>query len=193
MKTIKLQSVPITPGILSFLERRKLILRLKAPKAVLDSRKPGGAMQTLYCSASCFGAHKLICVKKNSSGIKLTYHPDNEEFLLLNNSGRKFRPLYMVIGLDKYQGLRKKMKKRSLGPADFIALEMRYNHPQTSVFTMLKNTPHCELSAEGKDNGPVFFVAEPSRLKMRSARFNGYKFILQSASVKAKRSKPGKK
>lgn len=161
--------------ILALLERKNLIRTFSPPKKVLASQAKNGAMQTIYRSHHRWGTHKLICVKKNSPEIKLNFHPENEEFILINNNGAKFRPLCIIIGLLKQKELARKLKKGLLGEEDFIALRFQHNDHKTCVFTMLRDTVHCEAVLPGPGQGPVFFVAEPSRLKLFSFETAGYK------------------
>jgi len=174
---LKLQRA--TAAILAGLEKKNLIRTLKASRKVLASQDENGAMETIYCSHRSWGAHKLICVKKNSAAIKLNFHPDNEEFILINNNKTEFRPLCIVIGLLKHKKLAEKLKKGRLGAEDFIALAFEHNDHQTCIFTMLRDTVHCEVALPGRGQGPVFFVAEPSRLKLKSFRTKGYQLEVE--------------
>ena len=178
MDTIKLKPVAVTSKILSFLEDRNLIRTLKPTRNVLDSKSQNGAIETVYSSAVEFGSHKLICVKSSSAKIKLNSHPDNEEFIIINNTKEKFKPLYIAIGLYKHAIFEQKVKNSSLKPDDILLLKWRYNDPVISVFTMLKDTPHCEISLPGEGPSPIFFVAEPSKLIMRSIKTDNYNFEL---------------
>jgi hypothetical protein len=181
MISLELKSQSATPSILADLEKKNLIRRLKAPQKVLTSQAKNGAMETIYCSHRNWGAHKLICVKKNSAEIKLNFHPDNEEFILINNDKTEFRPLCIVMGLLKHKKLAEKLKKGELKAKDFIALVFEHNNHQTCIFTMLRDTVHCEVALPGKGQGPVFFVAEPSRLKLKSFRTKGYKLEIKKS------------
>jgi hypothetical protein len=175
MKILKLIPQKATPRILDYLERKKLIRTFKPPRAVAFSQAKNGAMDTIYCSHRRWGAHKLICVKKNSSEISLNFHPGNEEFIIIDNKGTKFRPLCIVMGLLKQKELLKKFKKGKLEKTDFIAVVFEHNDHKTCIFTMLRDTVHCEVALPGKGQGPVFFVAEPSRLKLSRFKTKGYK------------------
>lgn len=179
MKNIlKIKSQKITEEILENLEKKGLIRTLKAPANVLHSKSRQGTVRTIYSSKAEYGSHKLICVKCNSSKINLNCHPDNEEFLLINNTNLKFNPLFIIIALEKGAGLQKKIKNFTLTTDDFIVLELKYNDPRISIFTMLKGTYHCEFTIPGKEISPVFFVTEPSRLQMIKEKLCNYQFIV---------------
>ncbi len=77
MISLKLKPQSASPRILAFLEKKNLIRMLNPPKKVLASQAVNGAMQTIYCSHRRWGAHRLICVKKNSEAVKLSFHPYN--------------------------------------------------------------------------------------------------------------------
>ncbi|MCX5707556.1 MAG: hypothetical protein NTY14_01025 [Candidatus Omnitrophica bacterium] len=175
MKILKLVPQKATPRILAYLEKKKLIRTLKPPRAVAVSQAKNGAMDTIYCSNPRWGAHKLICVKKNSPEISLNFHPENEEFIIINNNGTSYRPLCIVMGLLKQKELLKKLREDKLNKDDFIAVVFEHNDHKTCIFTMLSDTVHCEIALPGKGQGPVFFVAEPSRLKLNRFKTRGYK------------------
>ena len=181
MKTIRLKPVIPNSKILSFLEKRNLIRTLKPTKKMLNARVKGGMVQTIYSSSIEFGSHKLLCINLNSAGIKLNSHPDNEEFIVVDSALRKFKPLYIVVGLYKHGLLEKKAQAGNLSKDDFVVLRLKYNNPRFSVFTMLKDTVHCELTLPGKGVPPIFFVAEPSKLKMRKLKLRDYNFIFEPA------------
>jgi hypothetical protein len=176
MKTIKLKPVNPSQRILTLLEERKLIRTLKPTKRLINAKSQRGSVETIYSSSLEFGSHKLICISLNSAKVRLNSHPDNEEFIIVNNTRHKFRPVYIVIGLHKHALLEKKARQQILSQDDFIFLRLKYNDPKTCIFTMLKDTVHCELTFPGEGRSPIFFVTEPSRLKMRHLKLNGYKF-----------------
>jgi hypothetical protein len=178
MITLKLKPQTASPKILAFLARKKLIGTLDPPRKVLGSQALNGAMQTIYCSHQRWGSHKLICVKKNSGAIRLNYHPGNEEFILINNNGTKFRPLCIIFGLFKQKELADKLKKNRLSENDFLAVVFPHNDHKSCIFTMLRDTVHCEVALPGQGQGPVFFVAEPSRLRLSSFKTKGYKLTI---------------
>lgn len=174
MTTLKLKPVTITEEIIKSLERRKLIKSLKPSNNLARIKQGTGRVETSYVSAPDYGTHKLICVGLNSDKINLNSHSDNEEFIIINGNGHTYKPLYMVIGLYKHEVIEEKAVSNKLSANDFIALRMRYNHPATCVFTMLKDTPHCELTPKGSGRPPVFFVSEPSNLNMRFSNLGKY-------------------
>lgn len=181
MKTIILRPVEATKKILARLEKKGLIRTLKpTPKILrLSSRKKGG-VDILYSSSPRFGSHKLICIRQDDfSEILLTYHDDNEEFLIINNTPLKFKSLYIVIGLQKRRDFERKIKDGSLTGKDIIALRFKYNDPKTGIFTMLKDTPHCQITKPGKGRPPIFFVTEPSRLTGGLIKLPGYNLIVR--------------
>ncbi|MFH1259114.1 MAG: hypothetical protein ABII74_04780 [Elusimicrobiota bacterium] len=166
MKILKLKPVKITAEILSFLEKRDLIKTLTPTKKTLKVKEGQVAVDQLYSSQPQFGGHKLICIGLNITVIKLNYHPDNEEFIMVKNPQDKFKPLFLIVGLEKYEKLEEKARKNKLTEKDFLALRMEYNRPQTSIFTMLKYTPHCEATLSGKGRHPNFFVTEPTAIQI---------------------------
>jgi hypothetical protein len=174
MRTISLKPVRITPAILSSLERRGLIRTLRPTARVLKTTARDGAVETLYASAPRFGTHKLLCVGKNATRIRLSAHSENEEFILLNPASLSFKPLYLIIGLYPERVLLNRIRKKTLCSGDFITLELEYNKYKTCFFVMRKGTVHCEVTLPVRGQHPVFFVTEPSRMDMRYLPLDGH-------------------
>lgn len=179
MKTIKLKPINATYKILLRLERRGLIRTLRPTARILRRVSANGLVETIYSSPVEHGTHKLICVRSDNAGrIMLNSHPHNEEFMLINNTGLKLKPVFMIIGLRKHKEIDRKAKEGSLSAKDFIHLRFKYNDHRTCVFTMLRDSLHCELSEPGPGRPSIFFVSEPTNLPMRHLDTAGYTFIL---------------
>jgi len=178
MRILKIQRRTADRRLFRFLQKRGLIKTLAPSARIMNSRSPNGCVDTVYVSAPRFGSHKLICVKPNSSRIKLNSHPDNEEFILVDgrNPSSRARPLYLLMALSRDTVIRAKAAAGKLSAKDFLLVRMRFNHPDTCVFTMLKGTPHCEVVFPGPGGAPVFFVSEPSDLAMEMLPLKGYEF-----------------
>ncbi len=180
MKTIKLKPVNVTEKILLRLEKKGLIRTLRPTDKVLRSTAKHGLVDTIYSSPGGYGTHKLICVRSDNDGkINLNSHPHNEEFILINTTGLKLKPVVMVIALSKYGDIERKAKSGKLAPKDFLFLRLKYNDHKTCVFSMLKDTPHCEISEPGRGRASIFFVSEPANLPMRYVDMAGYIFDLR--------------
>lgn len=176
---IELKPKKISNRILCFLEKRSLIRTYKPTKKVLKVKKTeNGAIDEIYRSSKKFGPHKLICVAKNEFNINLTSHPENEEVILINNTKDIYKPLYLIVGLHKKDVFEAKAKKGILTNKDIIAIELEYNI-QTSIFTVLKDIPHCEVTVPGRKHCPIFFVIEPTNMKMDYVNIYDYKIYLR--------------
>ncbi|MGE4357314.1 MAG: hypothetical protein AB7E08_02015 [Candidatus Omnitrophota bacterium] len=180
MSEIRLVPQEVNSRILSFLEKRKLLRLLRPPRRGNRYGKKGCFVDKIYTTSPRFGTHKLICVTLNTSEIRLNSHPDNEEFILINSNHHIFKPLYLLLALHKHKVLEEKIRRRNLSEKDFILLRLKYNSPETSVFTLLKNTVHCEVTLGGRGSPPIFFVTEPSRLTADYINLEGYKIILDN-------------
>ncbi|MFH1369000.1 MAG: hypothetical protein ABII64_07730 [Elusimicrobiota bacterium] len=178
MKTLILKPVKITKKLLDRLERRGLITQLRFTKRSIKTKNPNGIVDLVYKTAPEFGPQKLICVAKKQLHIEMTAHGDREELLILNSTGRKLKPLYLIIALDKRERFNRKVRQRRLGAGDVMAIELKYNDPVTSVFVMNGNVPHCEVTAPGKGQHPLFFVTEPADLSFSALPTPGYKLII---------------
>jgi hypothetical protein len=179
MDILSLKARKLSPSILAFLAKRRLIRPLVPTRNVVQCRSSRGTVGTIYTSGEACGTHKLISVRCATAGIRLNSHEDNEEFILISPDAAAFGPLYMIIGLHKHAVIEKKARRRTLKPSDFMALELVYNDPRLSIFTMLKDTPHFEVAGSGRRQAPIFFVAEPSRLKLRLLHLHGFRLEIR--------------
>ncbi|MDR3112215.1 MAG: hypothetical protein LBU55_03480 [Elusimicrobiota bacterium] len=179
-KQITLKTHKVTPQLFSHLEKLKLI-KLWIPHArVLNSKTKTGAVSKLYSSNPKFGTHALMCVGKRTKHIHLSYHDDNEDFMILNPLKIKYNKLFLIVAFDKKHKFLKKFLNGKIAREDLIAIELKFNDPLLSFFTMLKGTIHCEVT-ENKENGnhPVFFVSEPSHLKDNKLSSSLYDIFLE--------------
>ncbi|HON56200.1 MAG TPA: hypothetical protein PLJ38_04205 [bacterium] len=179
MKEFYLKAYDASPELFFKLEELGLIKLFKPTLNTLNLPLNKNAVEWLYTTDEQYGTHKLICVGINSTTIRLNYHPDNEDFILVNNSQYKFKNLYLIIGLEKQEILQQKINEETLADDDVIAIKMEFNNPLLSIFTMLKNTAHCEITTENSNlQNPVFFVSEPTNLKQIFLDVKNYNFML---------------
>ena len=176
MKTIKLKPIKINKKILNMLEQKGLIITPTPSNKIMNNASCGG-VEIIYKTDHEYGTHKLIAVGKTDTAITLTTHPDNEDVILINNTGKKFKPLYLIIALHKQSEFEKRAKAGTLSTKDILAITLEYNS-QNSFFTVLKNVPHCEVTSIGKGQYPVFFVTEPTDLKMDIVKCLEYSFVV---------------
>ena len=179
-KILNLQPQKVSASLLSLLEEKGLIKLLK-PTNRIENNPQRDAVDLIYSSAPEFGPHKLICVRKNVTDIAFAVHSENEEIILINMTGKKFKPLFLIVGLDQVDVFEEKIKKGVLSEKDIMVLELEYNKYDTCIFTVLKNVPHYEVTTRGDaDEAPVFYVTEPASMDMRLLDTSGYGFELTS-------------
>ena len=176
MKTIALKPILGTQKVLDQLEKKKLIACLRPSKALVQGKCKWN-IQTHYTTAPKYGTHKLMSVLKDTTAIALTTHPDNEDIILINNTGRTYKPLYLIIATMPQKKFEAKARAGKVTAKDVVAVELQYNG-MTSVFTVLKDIPHCEITVPGKGSDPVFFVTEPTDFAMAMVAHPTYQFIL---------------
>ena len=157
IKPINLHSVETTPEIMQKLEDLGLIYRLCPSRHALNAKEGEILEPTLYPGDKRFGPHQLIALTLNRNVFdSFGTHPDNEEFLLIGDPNT--RPLYLVIALCKRDELELKISESALQCDDFLTLRLRFNDPEVSFFTMLKNVPHGEAAGISNAKPPSFYV-----------------------------------
>lgn len=183
MVHISLKPVKAGEKIFNFLERKNLISVLKPTEKALKTKKKNGAVDVLYTSRKSFGGHRLMCIGKKNTKVQLCWHSDNEDLFFLNPLNMDYRKLYLIFALDKLDVFNKKFLKNNLKDKDFIAVEVSYNNPNLSFFSILKKTVHCEIieskiESEIKKQHPVFFVSESSELKNNKIKHKNLNIIV---------------
>lgn len=165
-----------TASLFNRLEKDGFIKILKPSQKALKTKTPTGIVDVFYTSQPRNGAHMLICVGKRNEVVEFSYHDDNEELLLIKPTKLKYKPLYLIIALHKVESFLKKVKAGTLKNADFKAIEVNFNDPETSFFTVLKGTVHAEVTAKGAGQHPVFFVTEPAQLEYKKIEIKNINF-----------------
>lgn len=174
-KAIKIPVQKLTQQHLIELEARELIHTLKAP-AIIASAPEKDADTAIYTGQEKFGSHMLLCVRKNETAITLYVHSDNEDLIFLKPKASNYKPLYLIIALHKEDAFTQKARDGLLSSKDILALEIEYNNPELLFFTIRAGTPHCEITAPGDGEAPVFYVTEPSKLDMYAVDAGSYNF-----------------
>jgi hypothetical protein len=178
---INLEIIPEKNSVtaLKKLEAKGLIRLLKPTPKAAKTRTKTGAVDYFYRSEAKLGGHCLLAVGKRSTEPTFSYHPGNEDIILINPGKLKYKPLYLVVCYLKPKDFLKAFGKGILKQKYFAAVKLEFNRPKTAVFTILKDTVHCEITVPGKGQHPVFFVAEPSKMKSNKIKSRKYNFILR--------------
>lgn len=176
--TITLRPVKSSMEVFNYLEKKGFVARLKPTKKAVDTRTKTGTVDILYTSNKNFGSHRLMCIGKRDKKVQMTYHLDNEDLIFLNPSNVDYQKLYIVFALDKIDIFSKKLSKNILTSKDFMAVEIVYNNPNLSFFTILKKTVHCEVVKDEDKQHPIFFVAESSNLKNNKIKHKDLKIVV---------------
>jgi len=178
MKTIKIKQLKASAKTFSFLEKKGLIKVVRPTSKILGTRTETGAVDVFYRSDEKFGGHSLLGVGKRNTEIESSFHPDNEDLVLLNPGKKNYKPLFLILSFLKKRGFLEKLRRGELGNSDFAAVRLEFNDPRTMFFTVLKDAVHCEITVPGRGQHPVFFVTEPSKLAMNRVVTDRYKFLL---------------
>ena len=176
-KQFILKPQKISLKLLRELASKGVIGLLEPSKAILSDVQ-ADSVDTMYSSHGDYGSHKMICVRKNATEIRLTTHPENEEVIFINYNGSNcFKPLYLIIATCNVYEFEKKIIGNNLTENDLLAIEVNYNDSLCSYFTINKQVPHCEVTIKGEGEAPVFFVTEPTEMTM--AYVNEGEFVFQ--------------
>jgi hypothetical protein len=163
-------------ALLCDLDERGLLCMLKPTKEI-TANPCKDSVSTLYSSSRQSGSHKLICVRKAQTDIRLTVHNENEEVIFLSNEATA-RPLYLILGLCPRSQFEEKVRMKELSSNDLVALEVDYSNIKTAIFTVPPVTPHCEITILGTDPAPIFYVTEPTDIQMSYVDVGPYVFKL---------------
>lgn len=155
------------------LEELGVIKRLLPPEELISISEGEIVAKKVYSTNTKFGGHMLLFVNINKTEPELNYHPDNEEVLLVSPNIPE-KPLIFLFCKYKHFEIEKKIESGTLKEEDFIALDIPFNNPKTSFFTVNKEFPHCEVTVKGTGISPSFWVTEPENLPMNIVRLDQY-------------------
>lgn len=192
---ISLRAVRATPALMLNLERRGLLRRLAPPESCRAVPPGGQVVERVELAAEHTGPWQMLAVACNR--VRLTYlaaHSDAESWLYFAPPDSK--PLLYVVAACSAAEFRRKAAAGALTPADFIALELRPNDPETSYFTVPGGILHDELTYASAGRAPVFWVPEPSRMETDRVGLDGYDIAIEPsggplAGVQLRPHRPG--
>lgn len=175
---IFLEPVEMTRAVMVDLEERGLIIRLAPGSHQIGAKEGETVCKTIYHTDPSYGSHKLMYIEVNRTALpEFGTHPENEDFYLLGLPGNK--PLYLVIALCLKDVLDDKIKSQTLTSADFITLKVKYNDPEVSFFTMLKDVPHGEAVGTGEGGPGTFYVTESTDLIDVDSDMGTYELVIK--------------
>jgi hypothetical protein len=182
IENISLVVHEMTPGLMQSLEDNGLIIRLAPGKHESCVSEGDIGIVTIYQTNEEYGSHMLINATINRSGLTaFGTHPENEDVFLIGDPSTK--ELIFVFAHDDLPGLNKKIQTKNIGQDDFIAFKAKYNDPEVSFFTVLKQTPHGEACISGPGLPPSFYVTEQTRLPLTKLNWEDYhiEFIISGS------------
>ncbi|MGY4384268.1 hypothetical protein ACVWYN_001294 [Pedobacter sp. UYP24] len=178
-KVLWLEPFEMTAELMQRLEDKKLIIRLSPGSHDLEVPEGETKCKVLYTPLDGYGPHKIMSVTVNRIGFQeFGTHPDNEDFYMIGG-GPLTKPLYLVIALCLKDELNEKVKKNQVSAADFVALKVKYNDPQVSFFTMLKNVPHGESIGAGIGKPASFYVTESRDMTDVDTAMGDYELMIK--------------
>jgi hypothetical protein len=182
MKELRLKVRPVTEEAMQRLEERGLLQRILPTREVLEAPEGEVVADFAYTTDPQFGSHTLIRAGFNRSRVEMATHSDREEIFLINE-GRQQKPLILVIGLLPEPEFTRVISTGQLTEEHIWALELKFNDPLLSFFTMNALTPHCEWTPPGPEPANVFYVTEPSHLDMRMIDMQDYSIEIDYSPI----------
>lgn len=173
MKNLNIKVQPINEKLMNVLENKNLIHRLLPTPEVISTPEKEVGVETFYTTDKKYGQHTMICVGFNKSIVDMAYHSDNEDFICINE-GREQKPLILVIALEKAREFQELILNNQLNENHILALELKFNDPILSFFTMNGYTPHCEWVPPGNGPANIFYVSEPHDLDSNRIAMSDY-------------------
>lgn len=162
------------------LEDQGLIIRL-APRHHELALPPGVAKgKPVYQAERSHGGHMLLACTINQVGLqRFGHHLEREEFLLIGDPSRE--PLYLAIFRGQHPALEEKIQNHTLTANDFVCLQVVWNDPEVSFFTMLAGVPHGECVLRETQQPPSFYVTEPTGITLEKTDLGPYQVKIASA------------
>lgn len=166
-----------TPELLDELEVKGVIRRIYPNRDILDVKMGESKHVSIYESQSKYGPHKLIAVTINQmQPTTLTYHSDDEDFMLL---GASKTPMVLIVSLDYHDVLEEKIRLKKLSEDDFISIVVPFNDPYMSFFTMRAGYAHVETCLYESMDPPSFYVGECRDLDENRIDFKDYEICVE--------------
>lgn len=182
MKEICLKPVVPNEEIMQDLENKGMISRLTVENGMIsDEQRKILPVRPIYKTDPAYGAHMLlsVVVDRTNAAACFGYHPDKEDLLMIQTLPDS-KPLYLIISWLNRDEIKEKIENETLAADDFIALELVYNDPRLSFFTMNPYVLHGEATLAGEGNYPYFYVTEPTELPLEIIDFKGYTITAQA-------------
>ena len=176
MRKLILNVQSANESIMTKLEKIGAISRLIPPEDVINIEEGRFEARRIYSTDPKYGGHMLLFVNINDTKSDLNYHPDNEEVFLFNPF--KIKPLIFLFSLSNYVEIEKKINNKTLNNNDFMALNIPFNNPKLSYFTVNKYFLHYEVTIAGPERSPSFWVTEPKDLPMNIIDMQDYNINL---------------
>jgi hypothetical protein len=173
MRELHIHVRRMTDEVMKTLEERGMIRRFRPSRQALSAPQGEIGVEYLYATDARYGPHTVICVGFNRSVVDMAYHSDCEDFILINE-GRSQKPLILIIALHSAQDFLKLVSTGRLTTEDVWAVELVFNDPNLSFFTMNARTPHCEWTIPGGEPASVFYVEEPHDLDSNHLNMGDY-------------------
>lgn len=173
--------VKASESLFQELEERGILTRFFSSYASAPVAEGAYLVDTLYSTDPKFGSHKVICVNYNQSEPYLSYHGDKESFILVSAEPEKHKNLYLLLCFLEAEELVKKLEQQDLSSDDLLIVQLEFNNPKLSFFTLNAFVPHCELTdpAQSKLVHPYFYVAEPTDLDNIRIDYAPYEIVFR--------------
>ncbi len=175
---LELKPTPMTPEVMQMLEDKGLIIRLCPSHHAFELQSEDCETKDIYVSDEKYGPHKIIVVVVDRTAFTaFGTHPDNEEFLLIGGDPAE-KKMYLLVALCKKEEFEAKVRENRLTAEDLVCLDCKYNDPEVSFFTMLKDVPHGEATKDEPKKPASFYVTEPNDMGLDAVDFGAYDIVI---------------
>ncbi len=165
MQTFSLVPQRVTQTILNDLEAQGLITRICPTHDVLQTPSNESRCKRIYENDAQYGGHMLLSVTTDCTTFSnFGYHPGREDVLLI---GVPSKPLYLLLCYLSKAAFLEKAESASFIENDFLLLELVFNDPNLSFFTLHENVLHGEATVAGVGDKPSFYVGESSSMGLQ--------------------------
>lgn len=176
-KRINIIPLGMNVQLMERLEKDGLIIRICHRSYFENIKKDEVKVKLIYSCNSKSGPHSLCYIKSNKQTADcFEAHSDNEDWFLISND--EVEDTFLMLSKLSTKDLKEKIENKKISGNDFIALKMKFNDPEVSFFTIIKNVPHLFFSRKGMKDDPSWYITLSKDIGMDYINLVEYHFNL---------------